>query len=406
MVEFRGRDADFSGDADVVGKNAKIDAPVETVINSMVSLFMSDEVTAFENFQTSVDVELERADDGSAKVSLVQRFSGVGREHEKEGEERGRLEVKLLNVDDGTRIELTDELIREDNETDQSQLSSEDETEGTEKPIEVVKEMPEKVALGYGPTHPLDDIPPRSVDDLSGVATTVVDKFRPWIAETVRKTHEGKFPGEHGFYVDGAGNVVGVVEGSRQKIKYPPHNTSYTKAKFHTHPKLSSIAAPSEADIYSATSTSVGTVHMLSFSGAQTQFYYDRDEFERARDSLGEEAVPDTAFRPLKSVFVTAYKVIDADRIKDKDNYISNYFDEVRRIMRLNKDFKMDIIEANRNDNQVEAFIRDDVRSTFDSITSMYDKDDNKVKEAIETSIDDRGKALQLSRHSVNIYQR
>jgi hypothetical protein len=405
MVDFRGRTGPFEVESSVDMENmeAIIDATLNTVRNSIVSTLASNEVEVYTNFQTESNIEVDPIEGGGYDIAVVQRYSGTIDEHDNEGDERGRLHISVLPEGGRTKVELQDDVMREDKETENKPIGSAGTTKGITKPLEMIRGNPEKVALGYGPPHPLDDIEPTSVDEEipSMSNTEIVDLFSEWITECIRRTQVAAINDEHGFYVDGANNVVGVVEGTGSRIHYPAHNMSAVRAKFHTHPKFSSAAIPSAPDINSATATQVGTVHMLSITGASTFFYYDEERYREFLDKASPEHDTDPQLKPVKQAPLTAYKVIDADRIGDKETYIDAYVSEMKRILDLNLDMKEDIIDSLGLHGNIEQMLRSNVRETHDDMVERLGDDDDEIIEGISEAIDERGKALQTSRHIV-----
>jgi hypothetical protein len=104
---------------------------------------------------------------------------------------------------------------------------------------------------------PLSELPTENIDPVNispdiegvGVPNTAEKLFRivsDWIAEIYARTEKtGK---EHGFYVDFYGNVIGIVQGTDNRLDWPDDLKFNRVIMIHTHPGLSR-PAPSDSDL-------------------------------------------------------------------------------------------------------------------------------------------------------------
>jgi hypothetical protein len=117
-----------------------------------------------------------------------------------------------------------------------------------------IRNNKDRVSLGYGPNHPLENIHPEILprDFQVNKPEDVYSNLGNWMVETHRRTFVNNL--EYAFYLDGNMNVVGIIEGDNRSVRYPGSAVGSVKVSCHTHPTIESISFPSTTDISSAAS--------------------------------------------------------------------------------------------------------------------------------------------------------
>jgi hypothetical protein len=107
----------------------------------------------------------------------------------------------------------------------------------------------EEIGLDSLPTEDIDPVAlPRYEDDSFDIpltADTINDFFANWNTEIVSRTNTGE-PNEHAYYLDGEGNVIGIIEGTEGEVIYPREYLHHHLVQCHTHPLT---ILPSDQDI-------------------------------------------------------------------------------------------------------------------------------------------------------------
>lgn len=147
----------------------------------------------------------------------------------------------------------------------------------------------ERVTLGYATEHIFDDIEPIHTDkDLTSMScSNILKQYNPWVQEIISRTRSSLH--EYAFYIDEAGNTIGVIEGKRNSVSMPPLDDNKEQVSFHTHPRVKSSIVPSENDICHANKALQIGGRMFIIYGGGSLF------FEEARSDWGEDK-PDQPF--------------------------------------------------------------------------------------------------------------
>jgi len=271
------------------------------------------------------------------------------------------------------------------------------------KILEYIRDNPKKVSLGYGPTHPLDEIEPVSKPPDYDINSTdqAINDFNNWIKEAIKRTEENlamsTSHNEHGFYVDSANNTVGIVEGSRKHISYPPRVQSEVLLGMHTHPQLESAAVPSKADILSFMAQGKNAYNIIASASNITWIYNNKERWEDAKENIP-DSIHESQFRPFNSAPAVMVKNIDADLIPDVDEYIKQYRIHIQDIIEQQFDHKHRVIVGEMrgaaDDDIVEAILD----RLEDSEQALKDRmeGDSPVLENLRQGIETYETALQV----------
>lgn len=104
---------------------------------------------------------------------------------------------------------------------------------------------------GYSDNYVLEHIDPITNDesDVLGLDSPedVLEEYGSWIQVAGYRTFKNRK--EYGFYVDDIGNTLGVFEGEESSIGWPSEPPGSRMLKLHSHPRRSSYAFPSVADV-------------------------------------------------------------------------------------------------------------------------------------------------------------
>jgi len=188
-----------------------------------------------------------------------------------------------------------------------------------------VENNQERVTLGYGPDHPLDDIKPLAVGSsyVPREDRNIVDNFSEWLGTIVKTTAISS--NEHAFYVDENNNCIGVISGGRSSVKYPSSKPGETSISAHTHPTIKSLAFPSETDLKTnAFRCTEDSVEMIALANAHTNFILSGDATSDDR--------PDgaTANYPYTEVPVVLIKQDKAETEREVQQHHSNQADKIK----------------------------------------------------------------------------
>lgn len=97
--------------------------------------------------------------------------------------------------------------------------------------------------------EPVNISPDRRGTVIPNTARELVPKFKQWIIEIYERTkNTGK---EHGFYVDWYGNVIGIVQGTEDRINWPADVKANRVIMFHTHPMGTPALSSTDLDAFS-----------------------------------------------------------------------------------------------------------------------------------------------------------
>ena len=244
--------------------------------------------------------------------------------------------------------------------------------------LEWLLDNQERVTLGYGPEHPLDNIAPLSVSDdyIAKDDRNIVQNFGDWLREIVADT--AMTSNEHAFYVDENNNSIGVIAGGRSSVRYPSSMPGATSVSAHTHPTIKSIAFPSETDLKTnAHRASDDAVEMVICANAHTNLIY---EGEREMDEVPNNATAEYPFTEAPVMVVKRERALTEGEI---ERHHENQADKIRKMLDQQLDLK------DQGLNEVEPQLSEPafslLQSEFDKSLILRDKliDDNKAIEGL-----------------------
>lgn len=82
--------------------------------------------------------------------------------------------------------------------------------------------------------YPTDSIEPVRIDSIPIDADSIKDSLYNWLQIIYLDTKEDNK--EHAFYVDSYGNVIGVIDGTNDNVKFPSDYVPNRLTAVHTHP--------------------------------------------------------------------------------------------------------------------------------------------------------------------------
>lgn len=163
--------------------------------------------------------------------------------------------------------------------------------------IGFIEDNPEKVTLGYGPEHPLEDIEPDSIPRDSPISNPewATETLRNWMVESIERTRDTG--NEHAFYVDNNYNVVGIIEGFAKKVELPSEEDDSELFFFHTHPSLDAPVVPSGNDMrHNHRFIREEGIDCIGFAHESTYFWDDDDAEYLNREDYADNPIN---FSPL-----------------------------------------------------------------------------------------------------------
>jgi len=251
-----------------------------------------------------------------------------------------------------------------------------------------VKENQERVTLGYGPDHPLDDINPLAVSDTYNPRQdrNLVDNFSRWLQVITEATAMSS--NEHAFYVDGNNNSIGTIAGGRTRVTYPASSPGDVSVSAHTHPTVKSLGFPSETDLNTmAFRCTDNSVSMIVVGNAHSNFVFDRDQDDMDRPEMA------TADYPFTEVPVTLIKQDDADTEYEIQSHHRDQADKIKTILDQQLQHKRRGIDSVESQMSEAAFQY--LESEFDKAVMLRDKlvEENKaIKSLNEVGIEENKK--------------
>ena len=233
--------------------------------------------------------------------------------------------------------------------------------------LDWVEQNQERVTLGYGPDHPLDDIKPLAVGSnyVPRDDRDVVQNFSEWVRTVVENTAVSS--NEHAFYVDENNNVIGVISGGRSSVKYPAAKPGMVSISAHTHPTVKSLAFPSETDLKTnAFRCTEESVEMIALANAHTNFTFDGKD--------GSDVAPEGARAeyPYTEVPVVLIKQDEAETTQEVRQHHSDQFDKIKVMLDQQLQHKRRGIDSVEPELSEPAF--DFLESEFDKAVLLRDK--------------------------------
>ena len=183
---------------------------------------------------------------------------------------------------------------------------------------------------------PTEDIEPVNISpDIDAAeidinARQLYNSLSNWFDETYWRTREtGK---EHGFYVDSFGNVIGIIEGTPERLPFPPDTQGVRAMSVHTHTRADPVLSPSDISLFESMSLEAGQCLLtVPQDGRNPELFY----FYRA-GSMSEKA---KTFKTTGEDTVTQYVKDATDTVHSEPSIrAGRIMSETRRLMDSSED--------------------------------------------------------------------
>ena len=241
-----------------------------------------------------------------------------------------------------------------------------------------VESNQERVTLGYGPDHPLDDIKPLAVGSnyVPRDDRNIVDNFSEWLVTLVENTAAST--NEHAFYVDENNNAIGVISGGRSSVRYPSAKPGEVALSAHTHPTIKSLAFPSETDLKTNSfRCTEDSVEMIALANAHTNFILS--------DEADNDDRPDgaTATYPFNQTPVVLIKQDEAQTEREVQQHHRDQADKIKVMLDQQLQHKRRGIDS--VEGQLGEAALNFLESQFDKAVLLRDRliEDNKGVEGL-----------------------
>ena len=233
--------------------------------------------------------------------------------------------------------------------------------------LDWVGQNKERVTLGYGPNHPLDNIDPLAVGSnyVPRGDMDIVENFSNWLVTVVENTVAST--NEHAFYVDENNNTIGVIGGGRSSVKYPSAKPGETSVSAHTHPTIKSLAFPSETDLKTnAFRCTEESVEMIALANGHSNFILPQDE---VREETPEGATAEYPYSEVPVVLIRQNEEQDESEIK---RYHRAQSGKIRTMLDQQLQHKRQGIDSVESELSESAF--EFLESQFDKAVFLRDK--------------------------------
>jgi len=373
MVTFRGRSqGKGNGDIEVSispdSKTVFIGADLKPVSMAVEAFFKSDEAPKVSSHQVSAKFGFE-GDRLLRRLFTITQYKDDDDLLDPEMEEENIdsvIRVLCQKDGEGTRITISGEASK--GEFDFSgELST---VEGiAESMADFIYVNREKVVLGYGPQHPLENIEPTTIteDEIPNSHKEAIETFRPWMNEVLNRSRVTR--NEQAFFNDWGNNTVGVVEGKSNTVPFPHTLVGELNFAAHTHPNIKSAPVPSTGDIQMMTAQRTGTFHCI-MRGLYNTYYSPSGRDEQEIQEMIEKG--STAYNTFDKTSVATFEVVSGNRVTDIDSYIKEYFDVVEEIIRKDKVLAVEQIESH-SDGLADKIVELSIDRVIDTAEMLMD---------------------------------